>query len=516
MNFQKFREKTVNFLKTKKNLLIILLIFVILSLSAAVFIIGNNSNPLQDKSWELNLIFNKNTQKLSLEKLRIIDRKTIVDERQALYSPYKLEVLNNQGNVIFQKKINITEQILYGIFLNATGSAMSSPTELKSVIFIPYNTEAAKINILRQNSTVLQINLPKNISYSFVKRAEATTVPSVSCGPIQVVFINNNYTNTTQFKNDVSYLKNLYNNTPPYNVNPSIFDFQEIDNLQNFGCEASGIMNCINNKHIEIETTGLNDFPNAQKFIVLVDNPNALNVDQGYAGVVNGIGGNIAIFTNYVYRGISFAAATHEFEGHAVGWLLDRYVATDINYSKIEQGDLVSNCSTNSQGEPFWPGAGSTGVFRGCGNINQYAPSDPNECITTNPQLISGGPTNTVMSATGCTVNDKFDQVEGYWIKNNILPNYKPCPGYSPTPTLTAEPTASSTSTPTPTSTSTPTPTPTLAVTPTSFPVLNPVLTTPNPASTPASAPTYNCVMDPNCSSAKNLIQICYLKCTPN
>ena len=441
MNIPEIKVKFVSLFRKKTFILAGALSIIVFLLSTSLLIINSNKSSQQpDKTWQIEVTYNSNVKKLSLDKLIVINRKTVPDERSALYSPFKLQVLGKNGNVIFQEKVNITEQILYDLFINAPDSNLSMPKDLKSVIFVPFQVDGAKIIILRDSNTVLQINLPILTSFGFIKSAQAAS-QSVSCGPVTTVFINDNYTNTDKFKSDVSYLENLYNTIPPYNINPSVFDFKEVDSAQSFGCATLGMTSCINNLQIAIKNAGLRYFPNAQKFIVLVDNPNALTVDGGIAGLVNGMGGDVIIYTNYVYPGLAggkaFAAAAHELEGHAVGYLWDRYVSSDPKYSVMASGDLPSNCSTNPQGETFWPGAGSTGVFKGCGNQAQYAPY-PLTCQSNTKALISGGTNDTIMSAIGCSPNE-FDSVEQAWIVNNILPYYKPCSGV-PLATITPSP----------------------------------------------------------------------------
>ena len=449
MNIREIKVKIVNLFRKKTFILTGLFLIIVFLLSTALLIINSNKSSQQpDKTWQIEVTYNSNAKKLSLDKLTVINRKTVPDQRNALYAPYTLEVLDKNGNVIFQEKVSITEQILYDLFLDAPDSHLSMPTDLKSVIFVPFQKDAAKIIILRNSNTVLQINLPKLTSLGFIKSVQAAQ-QSVSCGPIATVFINDNYTNTDKFKSDVSYLENVYNTISPYNINPSIFDFKEVDSPQDFGCATLGIKSCINNLSGAIKNAGLRSFPNAQKFIVLVDNPNALTIDGGIAGLVNGMGGDVIIYTNYVYQGPTggkaFAAAAHELEGHAIGYLWDRYVSSDPKYAAIAPGDSMSNCSTNPQGEAFWKGAGSTGVFQGCSNQGQYAPY-PLTCQSNTKALISGGTNDTIMSAIGCAP-DQFDQVEQAWIVNNILPYYKPCSG---TPLATITPLPSVTPLPTP------------------------------------------------------------------
>jgi hypothetical protein len=429
MNIQEIKVKIVSLFRKKTFILTGLIFIIIFLLSTAVLIIiSNKSSILPDKTWQIELNYNANAKKLSLEKLTIINRKTVPDQRSGLYSPFKLQVLGKNGNVVFQEKINITEQILYDLYINAPDSKRFMPINLKSVVFVPFQVDGVKIVILRNSDTVLQINLPALTSLGLIKSAQAAD-QSVSCGPVTTVFINDNYTSTDKFKSDVSYLENLYNTIPPYDISP-IFDFKEVDSPQGFGCATLGITSCMNNLQTAIKGAGLRSFPAAQKFIVLVDNPNAMTVDGGIAGLVNGMGGDVIIYTNYVYPGPTggraFASAAHELEGHAVGYLWDRYVSSDPKYSTISTGDLPSNCSTSPQGEPFWAGAGSTGVFQGCGNQNQFAPY-PLTCQSYTKALISGGTNDTIMSAIGCAP-DQFDQVEQTWIKTKILPNYKACP----------------------------------------------------------------------------------------
>ncbi len=461
MNLRKLKEKALIFLK-KKTVIVFIILALIIVLASALIILTNRSLAVKEKSWEIDLTYNSSTKKLSLDKLTLLNQQTITDQRGALYSPYKLEVLDKKGKVIFGEKINITEQILYDYFINAPDNSLSLPSGIKTVLFIPYQNGSSKIVISRNNNVVLKISLPQAVSFNFVSQANALT-QSVSCGPITTVFINDNYTNITQFKNDVSYLENLYNSTPPYNITPSIFNFEEVDAAQNYGCAKSGITWCMENLTGSIKNVGLKYYPNAQKFIVLVDNPNAMAVDGGIAGLVNGVGGDVIIYTNYVYSGPTggkpFAAASHELEGHAVGYLWDRYVSTDPSYSAIPAGYPKSNCSTNPSGESFWSGAGSTGVYKGCANSSQYAPF-PLTCQSGTKNLISGGTNNTIMSAIGCAPNE-FDSVEQAWIKSNILPYYQPCSGGPQTtnsPTPTPVPSSSPTFTPTPSPTPTPQP----------------------------------------------------------
>jgi hypothetical protein len=435
MNFQEVKTKFISLFGKKFFLLVGFLVLILLT--SAIFLISKNSKaiPAPDKTWEINLSYKSDSQKLSLDKLTIVNRRTVPDERNAMFSAYELQVLGKNGNVVFQEKVNITEKILYDIFLNASGSALPVSADLKSVIFVPYQADGVKIVILKNNNAVLQINLPKTIVSSLIQSAQADQ-SSVSCGPLSTVFINDNFTNTDEFKSDVSTLENLYNSTPPYNITPSIFNFQEVDAPQNFGCASKGIYFCMTNLIGAIKSSALRYFPNAQKFIVLVDNPNALAVDGETAGLASGIGGDVVIYTNYAYAnagplsGVPFAAAAHEFEGHAVGYLWDRYVSIpgDPSWSEIPPGGVMSNCSTNPQGETFWPGAGSKGVSQGCANPNQYAPF-PLDCPAglNNTSISSGGTKNSIMSAIGCSPNE-FDPVETAWITNNILPNYKTCP----------------------------------------------------------------------------------------
>jgi len=451
MNLQGIKEKVRTFLRKKIFILAGLLIIIVFLLSTALLVINSNKSPQQfDKTWQIELNYNSNVKKLSLEKLTVINRKTVPDERNALYSPFKLQVLNKNGNVIFQEKVSITEQIFYDLFLNAPDSQLPMPTDFKSVIFVPFQIDATKIIILRNNDTILQISLPKFTSYRFIESVQAAQ-QSISCGPITTVFINDNYVDINKFKSDVSYLENLYNTTAPFNINPGIFDFKEVDAPQNFGCATLGIRSCVSNLSGAIKNAGLRYFPNAQKFIVLVNNLNALTVDGGTAGIINGIGGDVIAYTNYAYvmpgltSGQAFAAAAHELEGHGVGYLWDRYVLSpNLNNPVIAPGDTSTNCSTNPQGEPFWKGAGSTGVFQGCSVQEQYAPF-PLTCQSNTKALISGGTNDTVMSAVGCSPN-QFDQVEQAWIKTNILPNYKACPSgtvakVSPSTTINFNPT---------------------------------------------------------------------------
>lgn len=459
----------------KKNLIIILSAAILILLIPIIFLIPKKPSPQPElpkaKTWEIILSFDNNTETISLKKLSVLNQEITADFRSAQFSPYELVVLDKDDRALFRTKVNITEQIIYNILsTDATGSAsiIPPPNELSTVLHIPYKPSAAKISISKYYSPVLQINITPEVAFNFVGEVFAQTSPS-SCGPVQIVFISDGYSNFPQFHSDVDRIKTAFASTQPYAFSASqIFDFKTIDNTEALGCR-SGIRQtspytsgCIQNPRIK--QIGFQNFPKASKFIVLVNNPNAASVDGGILGVANDIGGDVGVFTNRtdIPPQEYTKTAIHEVLGHMVGLLYDRYVYPSVyGQSKILISSLNSNCTVNPQGEQFWKNSGSTSSYQGCTNPSAYAPF-PRDCGT-------NGNSSTIMSAASCSASG-FDSVEQAWINQQVIPLYQNACPVSPTAvqaTSTPGPTIPE-STPGPTSTGsnpTSTPLPTISTT---------------------------------------------------
>lgn len=440
----------------KKSLMFILtLVILILLIPLILLSVSKRTKPAvppvpTPKTWEVILNYNPSNQNLSVKKLSILNKEINQDFRSAQFSPYELIVSDKTDRALFRTKINITEQLIYNLIYNPSSSEsaeLTQPQDLETMLYIPYQPTAAKILINKDYSPLLQINVTPQTSFNLVPEVFAQTPPE-SCGGLQVVFISEGYNNPVEFHQDVEQIKNIFNSTEPFaSTRPSIFDFQELYNTTSFGCvngiapnpQTRSATGCIQNP--QIQQLGRSRYPRASKFIVLVNNPNAASVDRGILGVTNDIGGDLSVFTNRQEMGRKFPVAAHEFLGHAVGQLYDRYVLNIPDYGKkaIDKG-IRSNCTDNRTGESFWRTAGSQGVYPGCSNQSYYSPG-PLSCPGRpgDQFMLNGGISTSMMSAYGCG-GDSFDSVETAWIRQRVIPLYQ---NACPTPTTAPQPTTS-------------------------------------------------------------------------
>lgn len=387
--------------------------------------------PSETRTWELTLSFSNLTHNLSLKKLAVLDKTITQDFRSATNSPYEIVVLDKSGRALFRTKINITKQLIYNILNLPVGSPSADLTlspSLDTLVYIPYSPAAEKIQITEKFTPVLEINVTPELSFNLVPEVMAQTTPN-SCGPLQVVLISDGYSSQSQFQQDAAQLKSILSSIAPYSSTPSMFDYKELYNTTSLGClsgigprpEVGRYTGCIFNPLIQ--SIGRNAYPSASKFIVLVNNPNAEAVDGGAYGFTNDIGGDMAVFTNRADHGLSkFEVAPHEFLGHAVGELYDRYVSKVPGYGPLIPGNR-SNCTDNQSGEKAWQDLGINRTFPGCSNPAYFAPTTL-DCPSQNPILANGGSKTSLMSALKCGGNT-FDPVETKWIQTKIIPKYQ-------------------------------------------------------------------------------------------
>lgn len=447
-----FLSKLAAFTQTKRT--IAFLIVLILVFISSIFLFLNKSatkNQPEDnkavqkksstpKTWEIILSFDQKNQKLSLKNLSLINKRILPDKRTAQFSPYEVSLLGSKDEVLFKTKVNISEQILYDL-LKTDGQEIKAINVLESVVYIPFNPSAAKIIIAKNSQPVLEIKLPENISYNPKNVLGDTTL---SCGPMTVVFISDNYKyeELNKYDADVASIISAFNSVEPYNSVSSIFDFQIIKNETSLGCNL-GLENCFNQKQVKIKQTALDKFPRASKFIVLVNNPNGRAVDGDILGGTNGPGGDVVIFTtNRMDISSEFfkKVAIHEFLGHAVGVLLDRYVyPLDHPYSNLTSISPEPNCANSGNIPALWKNAGISETFPGCTSKYLFAPFK-RDCPGNN------GNSKSVMSTATCSQSSNFDTIEKNWIQTQVIPMYPACPTPIETETPTPSPSPTSVS----------------------------------------------------------------------
>jgi hypothetical protein len=421
-------------------IIILALILVIFAGIAAYFTTQNKPTSIErttqqssDKSWEIILGFNRSTRSLSVKNFSLVNQAIVTDARGADNSKYRLLVLDSKGLILYSTKVNISEDLIYNLLYkpDASGTAVPvPPDELISTIYLPYFEQATDIRITKDDKAILQIQVQnptdqpkKQTWFNFIPKVHAQINNPPSGGPLQAVFISDGYTDMSTYHQDVEYLKSVLNSAEPYaSANPRIISFQIVDNSEPLGC-GSSILDCIGNP--KIKQISYAKFPNASKFIVLVNDPLGRSVSKAL-GVANGVGGDVGVFTNYrafgedAYRNV----AIHEFLGHMVGELNDRYVMKNPNPGLLSVM-TPANCSSSPQGESLWASVGVTQAFSGCTFSSRYAPA-PVACpaSSNDPMFINGGSRDTVMSAVGCG-GTVFDAVETNWIKTRIIPKYQ-------------------------------------------------------------------------------------------
>ncbi|MCL4354936.1 carboxypeptidase-like regulatory domain-containing protein [Patescibacteria group bacterium] len=437
----------LSLLKKVAILLVILFVVIVFGSSILISSTKEKSASKEDsqilKTWEITLSYNTKTNTLSSKKIELLNKKVTQDFRSAEFSKDELVMYDSNKNVIYSTKFNITRQLLYMLSNepSATGEALPPQSEtLDTIIYIPYYKNGTKIVIKENGENILEIPISQKISFDLFKIDQASAQTTSSCNPLTVVFISDNYQSFDSYHNDVDIFKQVYISTQPFSESPNIFDFKVLDNSEALGCQ-NGILNCIKNPRIKQIVA--RSYSNFSKIVVVANAPRSNSADGGALGVANGIGGDLAVFPNNYgnITGETKIVAGHEFLGHLVGLLYDRYVSSSTSYGGI-QGNIRSNCTDKSAGEVWWQQVGGISIYKGCGNVNNYAPTQAT-CGTRNSRLISAGTPTSMMSAVGCGGN-QFDPVELRWIKDNVISKYSSCSG-------TSQPTSSTTIPPTPT-----------------------------------------------------------------
>lgn len=412
-----FKKARVSFIK----LIIVILLAVIGIGLFIIFLWSIRVEKIPGATWEVAVAYDSIQDDLSLKSIKLT-KKIITPTHSLEASPFSVQVISKKGKVLYNKKIDITTYLAYNILAYPIeGSTKSAdftvppqPKALDSLVYVPYFNDAAEIIIYKGSKGVLKINPPKG---NF--QVESIGI-AASCNPLTTVFISDGYTNLDTFHADVSMLTQTFLNTEPFkSKTPSIFDFKTVDNEVPLGC-VSSLVSCSKNT-TQIKQIVSLSVPNAKKIIVLVNRPINTPADGAVAGINTP---SVSFFSNAsdgLGRSLIPAIAVHEFLGHGVSGLDERYVMNGISTS-----GTGPNCSNSASGKSFWAQAGVTQTYQGCAYENNYAPSPLNCPASANQGLFSAGTTTSVMSSAGCG-SVQFDTVEQYWIKNYILPKYSAC-----------------------------------------------------------------------------------------
>lgn len=436
----------------------LIVLFLSVSFVFLFFLGSKKSNITQttqkaSKTWQILFTYNVQKDSFLLKKLSLLNKKIDPDYRSAKFSQFEMSIVNTDGDILYKTKIPVSTELIFNVLADPGGlpSAGVEPLQtIENVLYAPYFATGKRITISRSDKIILDIVLSENVSNSSLNLSIPQAFAAV-CSPLTVVFVSDGYSDFEQYHQDVLKFEQTFATTEPYaSKNPTIFDFKTIDNSMSIGCATLGLRFCMSQKQPLMAQIATSQYPNASKVVVIANAPFKNTRDGGVVGISSGIGGDFAAFPNNFgnISGTTLTVAKHELLGHAVGLLYDRYVSADPAYGLLQRR-IKSNCTNNPQGETFWANLGITQTVLGCGNKALYG-STPLTCISTNPNLISGGDRISIMSAAGCG-GQVFDAVEQEWIKTQILPDYTGCAGQTMPP-----PTSAVINTPTPTSTPTP------------------------------------------------------------
>ncbi len=359
--------------------------------------------PVIPKTFKVELEYDTFAKKLNLKDVAVLSEEVVIDNRLALFSPYEIAFYDTGSNQIYRSRATISESV---IIEREPGDPGIVPAKISSTLYIPYSYSANRLIVYRAGREVINISIPDQSTSAEAENARIAQAPS--CGGMKVVFISDGYGgNYTKFVNDVELARNAILNTPPYESLTASFEFHNFENDQDLGCASSGILSCVTSS-AGVDgaiARAATQIPGAGSFIIMS----------------NGGGTSAAYFNRYSVINSSNAAnipflARHEFLGHALGNLYDRYIT-----NSILEGDIKSNCTDNPGGESWWGGAGGTGAYSGCTSNSFYAPF-ANTCS-------AGGNPGTVMALCG---GQSFDSVESAWLTNYKIPSIRSCAGGPP------------------------------------------------------------------------------------
>jgi len=421
-----------------KKILIPLFVLILILIPLTFLISSKNKSQepppttsSKSKMWEIRFAYDTEKQVLTVRSVTLKDGRATASNLGL--SPYKLQVLDKNKNIIYQTDIHITERILYDIYIppEATGSAVSlppQPKEFEDIVYIPYLSNAQKAEVLKQGNKILEFTFPKISSFSLINQAYA--IGGECTTNLKIVFVSDGYASESKFNSDVQQVTGKFKSQSPYSENPDIFDIKSIYNTESLGCNLSGVLNnsCLGSSQAYSKTRAIafNKYPGLEgvdqdhlKLIILADADPEPFGSLLILGAIRGVGSDFGVFQT---RSSLLKVASHEVLGHGIGYLYDRYIYGDSSdpdgNDKLRDVSYQSNCTGNSQGVPFWNSISGTQVSQGCTSQYMYAPY-PRDCG-------NAGSSQSMMSAVPCGASE-FDLVEQAWIRNNIMSKYQSC-----------------------------------------------------------------------------------------
>ena len=356
--------------------------------------------PFVPSTFKMLVEYDGQSGRLELKEFSVLSERIEYDARLASGSSYKIVFNGDKGSVISSLPVSVNEHIFSHPGPGEAAKNTDFPNKIASYIYVPFDAKVKNVSLLKNGQIVFEIPVP---SYPVQEgKVRNTSQIAQTCSRIPIAIISDGYSNMAAFRNDANNII-LSLSVDPYGAASNYFDFKIYENTTPTGC-TSNIVACFNTPALNGVIQSARAETGAAGAIVLVQggNTSASVIGSGPA-VINTIDSG-----NLIWRG------KHEFLGHMIGQLYDRYYNQGAGYvsqTSLNPG-LRSNCSDNPAGEAFWRDAGSTGAYPGCATSTSfYAPFQPN--------CGPSGSSGTVMALCG---GQGFDSVERAWIAQSILP----------------------------------------------------------------------------------------------
>ncbi len=390
----------------------LLVVLVILTAGIIYTALGIGQNQTQEIStktaaiYKVNVEFDRQEQRAEISSVETLRDKIVGLSTTDHISPYSVLILDENNNELMRKNITVSETIIAHpqhvdtISEETIEETLPLPEIIGTSLYLPYYPNGAKIEILKDNQIETEITIPTDETN--LSLTPSTNIADVSAGKYKVVIVGEGFSDDASFQAKVNAFKSSISNVAPYGNVADHIEFVTYQHNVGLGC-SQNIVNCLWNRTFE---TG------AQQAM-------AATGANGVVGLINGGGtsgaytgtGPVMINANHDIPWL----ARHEFLGHMIGALNDRYLNAALG-GGAGVAFKPSNCSSNPNGESWWAQAGSTGAVAGCEAATLYSPF-PND-----PACPNGGNKNTIMAnCPGATI--EFDSVEKHWISNYILPN---------------------------------------------------------------------------------------------
>jgi hypothetical protein len=404
-------KKKTSRLDRKTGVLFLIFFIVIAGLITSAFIVKKqNLNKSSKKASLFKIIVTYNLQKGTafINSVSTVPEGNKTQDPFAIESPYKIKIADKNNLSIFEENVLIKQNIYIEDGPKAKpGNVVKKPNTLTTTLFIPYKPEGIIVELSKNNRPVASFVIPD--SDRRLSLVPTPPVAKTAGGNMTIAVIGDGLSAAsfnTYYNNFLSYIKN----TAPYGDITSYVNFVPYNNPNPSSCNST-IVNCLEYGGFSPVENQAQSATGTNRFVILY-NGTAGDPSATYTDTVPSV---ININNDVQW------AAIHEFLGHMVGNLNDRYPNSDYNGSNGANLS-PSNCSTSAQGLSWWSTAGAqpgtNGYYLGCETTSDTYSPFPNQSSCSKHHGI--GNSSTIMADCGGV--ESFDSVERYYIQNCRMP----------------------------------------------------------------------------------------------